>query len=142
MLVEVVEFEQSYLAHRSVLLSLENDLRQHVVYEIQAWWATHNLRRKLQKQEEKMHHSHFYYRIRRLVKMKYDIDHWDKWKTTISSLENIYCDLLPELAEYRLYKSKKIQQIVTKFLDKILAKYKSHQGYYILLKVTNSHLMT
>lgn len=64
--------------------------------------------------------------------MKNAIDHWDIWTTSLESLETQFCDILPEFAEYRLYKSKKIQKLVVKFVEKMLSKYKKNNTLSLL----------
>lgn len=55
--------------------------------------------------------------------MKREIDHWDIWKRSLEDLELEFCDVLTELSEYRLEKTKRIQRIVQKFVNKLIQKY-------------------
>lgn len=55
--------------------------------------------------------------------MKNEIDHWDIWKKSVQELELEYCDVLAELSEYRLEKTKRVQRIVKRFVDKLIHKY-------------------
>ena len=128
----MIEYEKNFNRFQSLLTALESEIRHNVVYDIQAWWACHLLTRKLNQIEVKRIKSQYYFHIRRLVKMKHAVDHWDKWVTSLESLEIQFCDVLKELTEYRLYKSKKIQNIVTKFAHKILQKYKKHNTLSLL----------
>jgi hypothetical protein len=156
---ELVEYQSLRSKYLHLLTSLQTEIRLSVVFEIQAWWATHLLRRKFQKIEERRDHSRYYFRIRRLAKMKRAVDHWqgagvgagagssgqqhqgrgqggeqgqregqrvgqrEGQRQSLEELEFEYCDVLKELAEYRLEKSKRIQKIVRKFIEKLRAKY-------------------
>jgi hypothetical protein len=117
---ERAEFSEKYAVLYAQLKKVEEALRLKTVYDIQAWWATRLAIRNARKQRLRMDHSLRYRRIRRLVKMKRVIDNFDPWTTSLDQIEMEYCDLLPELSEYRLYKSKKAMALAVKFARYIL----------------------
>lgn len=117
---EKAHYTALYTALRGQLQTVEAELRLKTVFDIQAWWATRMAIRKARTQRLSMEKSLRRRRIRRLVRMKRAVDTFDPWASTLEELELAYCDLLPELAEYRQYKSKKSIKIALKFARYIL----------------------
>jgi hypothetical protein len=117
---EVIIFEKDYLSLKATLLRVEEELRHKTLYDIQAWWATRLAIRRARKMYQRMEHSLYYRRIRRLVLMKRAVDKFHSWLSSLKDLELLYDDVLPELSEYRLYKTKKVQSIVIRFAKRIL----------------------
>lgn len=117
---ERIEYAEKYSMLYAQLKRVEEELRLKTVYDIQAWWATRIAIRKAKRGRLRMEDSLWYRRIRRLVKMKRTVDEFDPWTSTLEQLEIEFCDLLPELSEYRLYKSKKALALAIKFARIIL----------------------
>mmetsp|Transcript_16206 Transcript_16206/g.24415 ORF Transcript_16206/g.24415 Transcript_16206/m.24415 type:complete len:910 (+) Transcript_16206:48-2777(+) len=117
---EVIEFQEKYDEVKSALTQVETELRHKTVYDVQAWWGTRLAIRKAREMNRKMEHSRFYFRIRRLVKLKKALDEFDPWRSSLEALEAKFCDLLPELAEYRLKKTTRAMKIANRFARQIL----------------------
>mgnify|MGYP003386300368 CR=1 FL=1 len=92
------------------------------MYDIQAWWSSTIAWRKAYKRHQRLQKSLYNHRIRRLAKLKKTIDKFNPLKQTINELEDAFCDVIPELREYRLYKKRKATKISSLWGFKLLAK--------------------
>lgn len=119
---ELVRYEANYLQELDKIRSLEADLREKTVYDIQAWWASTLAWRRAHRQHLRLEKSSYWFRIRRLVKMKRAIDSFDSTKTQMNDLEDIFCDVIPEMREYRIHKKAKATNIAAWWGRKLLAK--------------------
>lgn len=117
-----MRYKADYETQLEALQAYEAELRENTVYDIQAWWASTIAWRKAIKQHQRVQKSLYYYRIRRLAKLKKAIDKFNPVKVTMNALEDAFCDVIPELREYRLYKKAKATKIATRWGFKLLAK--------------------
>ena len=122
------------------LKKYESNLRQQLVFDIQAWWGTTLAWRKAKRHHDKFQFSAFKYRVRRLVKLKKALDKFDPAKKTFNELEDEFCDLIPELREYRLYKKSRVMNIVARWGTKALSRARKKLSN-ILEKVCTWHLL-
>lgn len=119
---EEVRHKEEFELCKDALRTYEASLRERTVHDIQAWWASTLALRRSRNQHARVVESRWRHRVRRLVKLKKAIDHFRPDKITLSQLEDIFCDLVPELREYRLYKKTKVNGIATRWGLKLLAK--------------------
>jgi hypothetical protein len=119
---EIVRYKAAYEEELEELKACESELRESTVYDIQAWWASTLAWRKARKRHERMLKSLYWYRIRRLVRLKKAVDKFNPVTQTMNDLEDVFCDLIPELREYRLLKKKKATRIANRWGFKLLAK--------------------
>jgi len=119
---EIVRYEADYEMKKKKLKDYEAEMREKTIYDIQAWWASTIAWRKARKRHNRLLKSEYWYRIRRLVKLKKTIDKYDPTKVKMNDLEDAFCDLIPELREYRVYKKSKAMKIATRWGFKVLAK--------------------
>jgi hypothetical protein len=117
-----VRYEEDFKLKQKKLKDFEAEVRDKTIYDIQAWWASTIAWRKARKRHERLLKSMYWYRIRRLVLLKKAVDRYDPTKIKMNDLEDQFCDVIPELREYRIYKKAKAMKIATRWGLKLLAK--------------------
>lgn len=135
-----LEFELQLLAeeeriHVAMVNERASDLHryeQEEVYllaalQLQPWWSSVLLYRRHLRRLQRRQHSLFYYRIRRLARLKKDVDEWIVQPAPIDCYEvgqqGRYVDLVPELEEYvtlqNFYKRQRIDRYARLFSKKL-----------------------
>jgi hypothetical protein len=101
----------------------QEDLLMHVTEAVQPWYCCHLARRRCVRDEQARLKSLFYHRIRRLVRMKREVDLMDPFNVDKRGLLYRYSELVPELEEYFalkfVKKNKFIEDTARKFLEKL-----------------------
>ena len=117
---EIVEIaEVDLFAYESVVLDI-------VRVNIQAWWPVVLAWKRYKRRQKRMQKSLYRNRIRRLVKMKRDVDMRIKEAAPIDMVQygDIYCDILPALCEYVALVSERKHQRMIKCARHVRSKLK------------------
>ena len=100
-------------------------MEKKLIYDMQAWYACRMANRRARRQYERMQWSLYYYRIRKLSRMKRRLDYLhyhNPSEEDLEAFEYTYSDLQSESAEYRRMLAIKKRYIVGKYAPMVWEK--------------------
>lgn len=128
---EIQTLAREQTVQEALLEKLGEDLAafEHLVYgpvrvKVQNWWRMVLAYKRFFRTYKSILKSSYYYRIRRLVSMKRDVDANVKEAKVLDVIDyaDKYCDILPELQEYIAYQRSKKNDRIIKFSRKFQRK--------------------